>query len=120
MNFDDYRGIWIYIEVKDGQIAPVSLELLGAGRVLADKRKTELAGVFIGSGVKALAPTLFQYGADVVYVYDDPILNITEQNHTCALCLIVAISINQKSFYTGRRHLEKIWRVPSQLIYRQD
>ncbi|MBA2879507.1 electron transfer flavoprotein alpha subunit [Anoxybacillus kamchatkensis] len=73
MNFDDYRGIWIYIEVKDGQIAPVSLELLGAGRVLADKRKTELAGVFIGSGVKALAPTLFQYGADVVYVYDDPI-----------------------------------------------
>lgn len=73
MNFDDYRGIWIYIEVKDGHVAPVSLELLGAGRALADKRKTELAGVLIGSGVKTIAPTLFQYGADVVYVYDDPI-----------------------------------------------
>ncbi|EMT46487.1 electron transfer flavoprotein subunit alpha/FixB family protein [Anoxybacillus flavithermus] len=73
MNFDDYRGIWIYVEVKDGNIAPVSLELLGAGRALADKRKTELAGVLIGHQVKSLAPTLFQYGADVVYVYDDAI-----------------------------------------------
>ncbi|AEV18367.1 Electron transfer flavoprotein alpha/beta-subunit [Geobacillus thermoleovorans CCB_US3_UF5] len=49
------------------------MELLGAGRTLADKRGTELGGVLIGSGVKPLAPTLFAYGADVVYVYDDPI-----------------------------------------------
>jgi electron transfer flavoprotein alpha subunit len=49
------------------------LELLGAGRKLADKRGTELGGVLIGSGIKELAPTLFAYGADVVYVYDDPI-----------------------------------------------
>lgn len=54
-------------------MTPVSLELLGAGRTLADKRGTELGGVLIGSGVKPLAPTLFAYGADVVYVYDDPI-----------------------------------------------
>ncbi|MBB5323154.1 electron transfer flavoprotein alpha subunit [Anoxybacillus tepidamans] len=71
MNFDDYRGIWVYLEVKDGNIAPVSLELLGAGRQLADKRKTELAGVLIGSGVKPRASTAFTYGADIVYVYDD-------------------------------------------------
>ncbi|WP_027409053.1 electron transfer flavoprotein subunit alpha/FixB family protein [Anoxybacteroides tepidamans] len=73
MNFADYRGIWVYLEVKDGHIAPVSLELLGAGRKLADKRKTELAGVLIGSGIKQLASTAFAYGADVVYVYDAPI-----------------------------------------------
>ncbi|WPZ19227.1 electron transfer flavoprotein subunit alpha/FixB family protein [Geobacillus subterraneus] len=73
MNFADYRGIWVYIEVRDGKVAPVSLELLGAGRTLADKRGTELGGVLIGSDVKSLAPTLFAYGADVVYVYDDPI-----------------------------------------------
>jgi len=73
MNFSDYQGIWVYIEVRDGKVAPVSLELLGAGRTLADKRGTELGGVLIGSGIKELAPTLFAYGADVVYVYDDPI-----------------------------------------------
>lgn len=73
MNFDDYRGIWVFIEEKDGVIAPVSLELLGAGRRLADKRKTELAGVLIGDQVTRLAYTAFEYGADRVYVYDHPI-----------------------------------------------
>ncbi|GCL73992.1 electron transfer flavoprotein subunit alpha/FixB family protein [Paenibacillus naphthalenovorans] len=73
MSFEDYRGVWVYIEVKEGQVAPVSLELLGAGRRLADKRGTELAGVVIGEGVKPLAETVFAYGADTLYVYDDPI-----------------------------------------------
>ncbi|MDF2961113.1 MAG: subunit alpha of electron transfer flavoprotein [Paenibacillus sp.] len=73
MNFEDYRGVWVFIEEKDGQIAPVSLELLGAGRRLADKRGSTLAGVVIGDGVTALANTVFEYGADTAYVYDDPI-----------------------------------------------
>ncbi|MFC5470203.1 electron transfer flavoprotein subunit alpha/FixB family protein [Cohnella suwonensis] len=73
MNFDDYRGVWVFIEEKDGAVAPVSLELLGAGRQLADKRKTELAGILIGENVKLLARTAFEYGADKVYAYDDPI-----------------------------------------------
>ncbi|TVY10768.1 electron transfer flavoprotein subunit alpha/FixB family protein [Paenibacillus cremeus] len=72
--FEDYRGVWVFIEVnKDGKVAPVSLELLGAGKRLAEKRKTELAGVLIGSQVKQLAGTVFEYGADTLYVYDDPI-----------------------------------------------
>ncbi|TDG00251.1 electron transfer flavoprotein subunit alpha/FixB family protein [Paenibacillus piri] len=73
MEFDDYRGVWVFIEEKDGHIAPVSLELLGAGRRLADKRGAELAGVVIGDQVGTLADTVFEYGADVVYLYDDPI-----------------------------------------------
>jgi electron transfer flavoprotein alpha subunit len=75
MSFEDYRGVWVFIEVKDGQIAPVSLELLGAGRGLADKRRTELAGVLIGNQVKPLAGKVFEYGADTVYIYDDPIFH---------------------------------------------
>ncbi|REE91324.1 electron transfer flavoprotein alpha subunit apoprotein [Paenibacillus taihuensis] len=73
MNFDDYRGTWVFMEVKDGAIASVSLELLGAGRQLADKRSSELAGVLIGDGVTSLAQEVIEYGADVVYVYDAPI-----------------------------------------------
>ncbi len=73
MNFEDYRGVWVFIEEKDGIVAPVSLELLGAGRKLADKRKTELAGVLIGDQISSLAKTAFEYGADKVYIYDDPI-----------------------------------------------
>ncbi|MBD7964832.1 electron transfer flavoprotein subunit alpha/FixB family protein [Fictibacillus norfolkensis] len=73
MSFEDYSGIWVFIEVKDGEVVPVSLELLGAGKELADKRGTELAGVLIGENVTHLADTLFEYGADTVYVYDDTI-----------------------------------------------
>jgi electron transfer flavoprotein alpha subunit len=73
MNFEDYRGVWVFVEEKDGAPAPVSLELLGAGRKLADKRKTELAGVLIGENNGALAKTVLEFGADKAYVYDDPI-----------------------------------------------
>ncbi|MBH0164186.1 electron transfer flavoprotein subunit alpha/FixB family protein [Fictibacillus sp. 7GRE50] len=73
MSFEDYSGIWVFIEVKDGEVVPVSLELLGAGKELADKRGTELAGVLIGENVTHLADTLYEYGADTVYVYDDTI-----------------------------------------------
>ncbi|MFV8829175.1 electron transfer flavoprotein subunit alpha/FixB family protein [Alkalihalobacterium sp. APHAB7] len=73
MNFEDYRGVWVFIEETDGIIAPVSVELLGAGRKLADKRGVELGGVIIGENVKHLANEVYEFGADVVYVYDAPI-----------------------------------------------
>jgi electron transfer flavoprotein alpha subunit len=73
MDFKDYKGVWVFIEEKNGEIAPVSLELLGAGRKLADKRGVELAGVLIGENIKPLTKTVFAYGADTTYVYDQPI-----------------------------------------------
>ncbi len=73
MDFQDYQGVWVFIEEKDGEIPSVSLELLGAGRKLADKRGVELAGILIGEGVKPLAQKVFEYGADTVFLYDQPI-----------------------------------------------
>jgi len=73
MNIQDYRGVWVFIEHKNGAVVPVSLELLGAGRRLADKRGVPLAGILIGDKVKTLAKDAIAYGADTVYVYDDPI-----------------------------------------------
>lgn len=71
---EEYRGVWIFIEQNDGEIEGVSLELLGAGRMLADKLEVPLAGVLMGSGIKQLSNTVIEYGADEVYVIDDPIL----------------------------------------------
>ncbi|WP_339146081.1 MULTISPECIES: electron transfer flavoprotein subunit alpha/FixB family protein [unclassified Sutcliffiella] len=76
MSFEDYSGVWVFIEENEGKIAPVSLELLGAGRTLADKRGVELAGIMIGENVTGLADTIFEYGADTVYVYDQPIFKL--------------------------------------------
>ena len=80
MNFQDYKGVWVFIEVKDGGIAPVSLELLGAGRKLADKRGVELAGVLIGDKIKDLTKTVFEYGAILPMCMMGPFLNITGLN----------------------------------------
>lgn len=74
MILDEYRGVWIFIEQSDGNIAGVSLELLGAGRKLADKLQVPLAGVLLGEGIKSLANQVISHGADEVYMIDHPVL----------------------------------------------
>ncbi|WP_349407445.1 electron transfer flavoprotein subunit alpha/FixB family protein [Pseudalkalibacillus sp. SCS-8] len=73
MNFEEYSGVWVFIEEQGEGIAPVSLELLGAGRRLADKRGVQLGGVIIGNNVEHLPQIAFAYGADVIYLYDQEI-----------------------------------------------
>lgn len=69
-----YQGVWVFIEQREGEIAPVSLELLGAGRQLADKLGVELSGVLLGDQVLRLVNPLYEYGADRVYLVDHPAL----------------------------------------------
>lgn len=67
---DQYKDIWVYIEVSGGQPRKVSLELLGEGRKLADAMGQKLAGVLIGDSVEALAKEVFAAGADKVYMVE--------------------------------------------------
>ncbi|MEW6698705.1 MAG: FAD-binding protein [Bacillota bacterium] len=70
-----YQCVWVFIEQREGEIAPVSLELLGAGRQLAEKLGVELAGVLLGDKVCGLQDRLYEYGADKVYLVDHPVLH---------------------------------------------
>lgn len=70
----DYKGVWVFIEQIEGKIATVSWELMGKGRELAEKLDVELAGVLLGYNVAALAQEAIFYGADKVYLIDDPVL----------------------------------------------
>lgn len=74
MNIEEYRGVWVFIEQNSGKIEGVSLELLGAGRELADKLEVPLAGFLLGSEIKSLTNQVISYGADEVYLIDHPIL----------------------------------------------
>lgn len=69
-----YRGVWVFIEQREGQIVPVSLELLGAGRQLAEKLGVELSGILLGDQVGTLVNQIYEYGADRVYLTDNPAL----------------------------------------------
>lgn len=70
----EYQGVWVFIEQMEGEIAPVSWELLGEGRKLASKLNTRLSGVLLGKGIDGLASEVFAYGADCLYLVDHPVL----------------------------------------------
>jgi electron transfer flavoprotein alpha subunit len=68
------KGVLVLGETKEGKLASITTELLGGGRKLADDLGEELAVVLVGSGVAGLAQEAIAYGADKVYVVDDPLL----------------------------------------------
>ncbi len=73
-DYSAYKGVWVLGEVRDGQIHPVSYELLAWGRGLADKLSVDLSIIMIGSHIKDKLGELIGRGADKVYVIDHPAL----------------------------------------------
>ncbi len=69
-----YQGVWIFVEQVEGIAAPVSWELMGAGRLLAEKLETKVAAVILGHKVEHLAQEAFSYGAHMVYLMESPVL----------------------------------------------
>jgi electron transfer flavoprotein alpha subunit len=75
--FRDYKHVWVLIEMERGAVHPVSWELLGEGRKLADKLGVELAGALLagpGEATQKAVDEAFSYGADLVYLMEDPLL----------------------------------------------
>lgn len=76
-HFRGYKHVWVFIEIERGEVHPVSWELLGAGRKLADKLGVELASVVLGApgeATRAAAAESFRYGADLAYLVEHPAL----------------------------------------------
>ncbi|BBE71971.1 electron transfer flavoprotein subunit alpha/FixB family protein [Oharaeibacter diazotrophicus] len=72
-HFKAYRHVWVFVELERGHVHPVSWELIGEGRKLADKLGVELAGVVMGApgaGTLEAAAEAFAYGADLVYLVE--------------------------------------------------
>jgi electron transfer flavoprotein alpha subunit len=75
--YRDHKHVWVFIEMERGVVHPVSFELLGEGRKLADQLGVELAGVVMGppgEDVRKAAQESFAYGADLVYLVEDAVL----------------------------------------------
>jgi electron transfer flavoprotein alpha subunit len=73
-DLEAFRGLWVFAEQRSGKVQEVAFELLGEGRVLADRLGVELCAVLLGNKVGNCAATLFEHGADKVYVVDHPAL----------------------------------------------
>jgi electron transfer flavoprotein alpha subunit/NAD-dependent dihydropyrimidine dehydrogenase PreA subunit len=112
LDLASWSGVWVYGEFRHGTLAPVSLELLGIGRKLADIRNVPLSAVLIGSETGDAAEQLIGHGADTVYRIDDPglvhftdeaygeILTALIQQHRPEIVLAGATAIG-RSFIPG-------------------
>ena len=67
-------AIWVLTQAADGKLAKPCLEILGVARNLADSSGAEVGALLLGAGVKELVAEAGSYGADIVYVVDDPVL----------------------------------------------
>ena len=70
----EYKGVMVFAEQEDGKIHPVSYELLGKGRDIADKLGIELSCVLLGFQMKNEVNALIYHGADKIFLYNHPSL----------------------------------------------
>ncbi len=70
---EDYKDVLVFAEQREGKLAPVSYELLGAGRRLADELGTGLLAALLGAD-ESEAMELVKWGADKVLLCSDPVL----------------------------------------------
>ena len=86
----EYQGVLTFAQQVDGEISGVSLELIGKARDLAQDLGTRVTALLLGSGVRPLAQTLVEYGADRVIVVDNKALEVyTTEPYTQAMTAVV-------------------------------
>jgi electron transfer flavoprotein alpha subunit len=71
INKDEWKGITVYVDHHEGEIHPVTYELIGKAREMAAKINHPVYCVFVGHNIKDKCDTLLSYGVDEVFVYDD-------------------------------------------------
>ena len=67
----DVGAIWVVAETLGGALRPITLELLGRSRELAETLDTRVDAVLIGEDMEQYGDTLTAFGADVVWVAQD-------------------------------------------------
>ncbi len=70
----EYKGVMVLGEAKAGKLAVIATELLGCGRRLANDLGQEVCCLLAGSDISRLAQEAIAFGADKVYIVDDPLL----------------------------------------------
>lgn len=74
INLNDYNNVWVIAEQKEGKIAPVTIELIGEGKKLAEVLGKELMVVVAGYQIKTEVEKLLHYGVNKAYYVESPLL----------------------------------------------
>jgi electron transfer flavoprotein alpha subunit len=91
--FRSYKHVWVLVELERGVVHPVSWELLGEGRKLADKLGVQLCGVVMGPKLETTRDAVksaYGYGADKVFLIEDELLaDYRNEPYTLAMTHLV-------------------------------
>lgn len=74
INLNDYNNVWVIAEQNNGKIAPVTIELIGEGRKLADVLGKELMVVVAGYKMKEAVEDLLHYGVNKAFYIESALL----------------------------------------------
>ena len=89
-DFNEYKGVWVFCEQRQGKLMPTDFELVSEARKLADELNCEVTGLLLGDNVDGIAKELGGYGADKVMVCDSPLLkDYTTDGYAKALCDLI-------------------------------
>lgn len=66
-----WKGIAVYVDHVEGDIHPVTFELIGKAKEMAKKINQPVYCIFMGHNIRDKAEELLYYGVDEVFVYED-------------------------------------------------
>lgn len=82
----DHKNIFVLMEINQGQLFPVSLELINIGKQLACQRKQELVAILIGKDIQKIAEEILYYGVDrILLIEGEEYENYSTDAYTYAL-----------------------------------
>ncbi len=65
------KSVFVYCEIEDNKVAEISLELLSAGKRLAEKLGAPLEAMVIGHDLESVPNQISAYGVDKIHLADD-------------------------------------------------
>ncbi|MCK4451584.1 MAG: 4Fe-4S binding protein, partial [Anaerolineae bacterium] len=101
VDLSDYRGVWFWVEQFQGQAGSISWEMAGKGRELADELGTTLTACVLGQDVEHIAQQAIYYGADRVFLVDDPTLDVYRTDPYAAVLVDLVQRYKPEVFILG-------------------
>ena len=95
------KDLYVIAEQRDGEIAKVTLELLGEATILAADLGEKVYAVLMGDQIKDKAQSLIEAGADGVIVIEDPMLKeyVTEPYAKALTADCTHLDINMNKYF---------------------
>ncbi len=100
-DFTGYSGVWVLAETEAGELDPVTLELLGAARRLAEALNQEVGVVLLGHEVANYVEKLSRYGAQNIYLAEHEILRRFQTETYSEVIADLVTAYNPEIFLIG-------------------